>query len=63
MLLLFYTLWVQFTSWLLETWPCLEFFCDDLPQDISWGQVSFKALRNFEEPCTTCFTASLLVQW
>ena len=45
-LLLFYTLWVQFTSWnwLLETWPCLKFFCDDFPLDISWGQVSFKAL-------------------
>ena len=23
----------------LETWPCLVFFSDDLPQDISWGQV------------------------
>ena len=49
MLLLFYTLWVQFTSWnwLLETWPCLELFCDDLPQDMSWMQVSFKALLDF----------------
>ena len=47
-LLLFYTLWVQFTSWnwLIETWPCLVFFSDDVPQDISWGQVSFKALSN-----------------
>ena len=45
-LLLFYTLWIQFTSWnwLLETWPCLECFCNDFPQDISWVQVSFKAL-------------------
>ena len=42
-LLLFSTLWVQFTSWnwLLETWPCLEFCSPNLPQDISWGQVSF----------------------
>ena len=48
-LLLFYTLWVQFTSWnwLLETWLCLEFFCDDLPQDIPWVQVSFKVLLDF----------------
>ena len=37
-LLLFYTLRIQFTSWnwLLETWPCLEFFCNDFSQDISW---------------------------
>ena len=37
-LLLFSTLWVQFTSWnwLLETWPCLEFFSPSLPQDITW---------------------------
>ena len=43
-LLIFYALWVQFASWnwLPETWPCLEFFSDDLSQDISWGQVSFK---------------------
>ena len=46
MLLLFYTLWVQFTSWnrLLETWPCLKFFCNDFPQDISSGPVSCEAL-------------------
>ena len=30
----------------LETWPCLEFFSDEIPQDISWGQMSFKALSN-----------------
>ena len=44
--LLFYTLWVQFTSWnwLLETWSCLEFFSHYLLQDVFWGQVSFTAL-------------------
>ena len=30
----------------LETWPCLEFFSPNLPQDISWGQVSFTALSD-----------------
>ena len=47
-LLLFYTLCVQFTSWkrLPESRPCLEFFSDEIPQDISWGQVLFKALSN-----------------
>ena len=41
-LVLFYTLWAQFTSWICfpESWPCLEFFSDDFPQDISWGWVS-----------------------
>ena len=45
-LLLFYTLWVQVTTWnwLLETWPCLEIFSHNLPQDIFWRQVSFTAL-------------------
>ena len=67
-LLLFYTLWVQFTSWnwLLETWPCLEFFCDDLPQDIPWVQVSFKALLDLWLLRALlygfCFMASLLAQ-
>ena len=44
LLFLFYILWKQFTSsiWLPESWSCLEFvFPNDLPQDISWGQVSF----------------------
>ena len=47
-LLLFYTLWIQSISWNwpLETWRCLEFFSDEIPQDISWGQMSFKTLSN-----------------
>ena len=46
-LLLFYALWVQFTSWnwLLQTWPYMEFFSHYLPQDISW-EVSFTALSD-----------------
>ena len=47
-LLSFYALCVQFTPWkrLPESWPCLEFFSDEIPQDVSWGQMSFKALSN-----------------
>ena len=47
-LLLYNTLWIQFISWNwpFESWPCLEFFSDKMPQDISWGQMSFKALSN-----------------
>ena len=40
LLFLFYILWEQFTSsiWLLQSWPCLEFFFfDDLPLDILEG--------------------------
>ena len=44
--LLLYTLSVRFTSWICfpESWPCMEFFSDNLPQAISWGRVSFTAL-------------------
>ena len=38
-----YSVCLETGSWNL---PCLVFFSDDLPKDISWGQVSFKALSN-----------------
>ena len=46
--LLFYTSWVQFTSWICfpESCCCMEFFSNDLPQDISWGWVSLTALSD-----------------
>ena len=42
-----YTTWVQLTSWnwLLESRPIFKFFPDNLPEDITWGQVSLTAPR------------------
>ena len=50
-LLLFYTLWVQFTFWiwLAETGLCLNFFSDDLPQGTSFtAPLDFWLLRAYQ---------------
>ena len=57
-----YTVCLETGSWNL---PCLVFFSDDLPKDISWGQVSFKALSNLWllRALQHLFYGSLLAQW
>ena len=44
--LLFYILWEQFTSsmWLLESWPCLEFFSVIYPRTFLEGRCHLPAL-------------------
>jgi len=47
-------------SWNL---PCLEFFCNDFPQDMSWGRVSFKALLGPALPASGGPVVASVMSW